>query len=652
MRNILVLIFFISFFKSYSQLSIDRLLTDHCILQRNKDIPIKGKTDANKKVDVSIDGKSYSGKSDKEGRFTVILPARVEGGPYTITISDGKSRLEIKDVYYGDVWLVSGQSNMEWTVDQSAQAAIEKLDADYPKIRHFKIDHRIELSPVMEVNSGSWVVADAQTIGNFSAVAVFFARKVYKETGIPIGILNSSWGGSQAESWISIEAMKSSHLRDYAAKYQPDWKYLDDNLHKNLIERFTGSRNTIISLETEQNYPKMGKAYRQWPMENPMGAWDWKGAWAWRGSGYIAREVMIPKDKVSNETKLHLASCYCDVEVYINGSKIGEQKAHDGVYSMNIPGQTWQEGSNDLMVKISKPAQKWWGVGLHGNGDDFKLILSTTHGLPLNDRNWHFIPAFASPHEYYHDSNNAGGIIYNAMIAPIEYFPIKGILWYQGETNASRPTEYCQTMELLIRSWREKRGENFPFYMVQLTAFAENNNSNEGSRWASVRECQQATVDRLPNTALVNIIDLGEQWDIHPRNKQDVGLRLAAYALRNDYRKPTEILYPRYEKLDIKGNQAIVHLIDTGGELVVRNKYIYAQAFEIAGEDRKWYYAQVIIEGDRVFLSHPKVPQPVAVRYAWSDAPMDANVFGKSGLPLRPFRTDKWPTGYESDVFK
>lgn len=641
MRSVLILTCIFVSYSVFAGITVEKLYSDHAVLQRNKPLTIRGTAEAGSAVSLSLHKHIISVSPQASGYWEAVMPAMSAGGPYELDVSQGDQKIVIHDLLIGDVWLCSGQSNMEWPVSKSANYSEEMKDADYPDIRQFFIEHNVSIQPVNELPSGQWVKASSSTVGDFTAVGFFFARKMYAETGVPIGLIHSSWGGSQVESWISREAMLSSDvLHEYIQKMPDTWEGLDSMLEYRNKKNILGDGFQKVTLADEKKYLDVGYNFASWISADPMWQWDWKGVWAWRGNGYMARKVQLTQGFTDKITTLGLAECYSHNEIYINGKLIfaGILKGNRQII---VPAGTWVNGENTLMIKMNRIIEpEWFGLGLMGSGDDL-FIKSGDIKLSLNDSKWKLMPSFAEPHSYARLSNNAGTIIYNSMIAPIVHFAIKGVLWYQGESNAGRAYEYRKSFPLLINDWRQKWKDDFPFYFVQLSSYGANQDSNEGSYWAELREAQTMTLS-LPKTGMAVTIDIGDANDIHPINKQDVGLRLARIALKNEYGKSIEISGPAFENAKFEAGRAIITFAHVAKGLKAKDKYGYLRGFEIAGADKKWYYAVANIINNKVILSHHLVSKPIAVRYAWADAPIDANLFNSDDLPAVPFRTDDW----------
>lgn len=626
----------------FGQVKLARLFSDHVVLQRQKPILVWGRANANEVVNVSLGNQNKSAAADSDGKWTVVFaPMEASGEPLELKAAAKSGIAAAKDVLIGEVWLCSGQSNMEFTVKQANNFAAEKKDADYPQIRQFYVEHDVEITPQNDLKTGDWKMSSQDSVGDFTAVGFFFARDVYKNLKVPIGLIHSSWGGSQIEGWISKEGMMSSdELKDYAENLPKNWAEADAMLERNVKKVTLGDANINPTPAEEKKYLAANYDFSKWHSGSPMWQWDWQGIWAWRGNGVMAKRVDVPANFVAQETTLGLAESYSYNEIYINGKMIfaGITK---GKREIIVPKNIWKTGENNLVVKMNKTIEpEWFGLGLMGSADDV-YIKSGDEKIPLADNNWHLMPSFAEPHEYAHSSNNVGTLIYNGMIAPLVPFSMRGVLWYQGETNAGRAFQYRQTFPLMINDWRKKWNDDFYFDFVQLSSYGANQSSNDGSNWAELREAQTLALS-LPKTGMAVTTDIGNANDIHPTDKQDVGFRLAANALKQIYGQDISYSSPMFEAVKFENGKAVVSFKFTDGGLTAKDKFGYVKGFEIAAADKKFYYAQAAIEGDKVIVYNDKVKNPVAVRYAWSDAPTDANLYDSAGFPASPFRTDDW----------
>ncbi len=626
----------------WPEVRLARIFSDHVVLQRQKPIPVWGWANPGERLNVSFAGQTKAAAADASGKWTVEFAPIEAGGPFELKLAAGSENLSVKDILVGDVWLCSGQSNMEWTVKQADNFALEKRDADYPQIRQFFVEHTVEIEPQADLKKGEWKVGSPETVGDFTAVGFFFAREIYKKLNVPVGLVHSSWGGSQIEGWISREGMLSSDdLRDYGQNLPKNWTEADALLERNIKKITLGDVERNPTLADEKKYTEAGYDFSKWHKGgSPVGQWDWKGIWAWRGNGFMARQVEIPESFVNQDTTLGLAEIHSSIEVYINGKSLYKGTA-DGKLAFAVPRNFWKAGENRIVVKMNRAIKpEWFGLGLMGSADDV-FVAAETAKIPLGADGWYLMPSFAERHEYAHSSNNVGTAIYNGMIAPLVPFSMRGVLWYQGETNAGRSFQYRRTFPLMINDWRRKWNDDFYFYFVQLSSYGANQSSNEGSGWAELREAQTMTLS-LPKTGMAVTTDIGNANDIHPTNKQDVGKRLAANALKNAYGMDLPFSSPLLDSVKFENGRAVVTFKFVYDGLMVKDKFGYLRGFEIAGADRKFYYAKAEIAGEKVVVSSEKVKTPVAVRYAWSDAPTDANLYNSAGFPASPFRTDDW----------
>lgn len=650
MKKLLSLIFVLTTFTSFAQLKVARLFSEHAVLQRQKPLPVWGWAVPSEKVTVQLASQTQSTVADASGKWQVTLAAMEAGGPFQLKVTAKSGSLLVNDILLGDIWLCSGQSNMEWKVAQTDHFQVEKQNANYPNIRHFEVQHEVSLTPQQDLNAGDWKVSNTETVGGFTAVGFFFAREIYQKTNVPIGILHTSWGGSQVESWISQEAMlESEELRAYAQTFPKSWEEADAHLEKLNKRKTLGDANASPTLADEKKYLQANYDFSKWLTADPMGQWDWKGIWAWRGNGFMAKTVEIPAEMVTQSTTLGLAACYSYNEVYINGQLVSAGVFKDA-RKLLIPANTWKAGKNNIMVKMNQVIEpQWYGLGLSGSSADL-FVSSNDQKISLAGP-WKLMPSFAEPHTHAHLSNNAGVIIYNSMIHPLLPFGIKGALWYQGESNASRAYQYRKTFPLMIQDWRKRWGYDFPFYFVQLATYGAYQNSNQGSDWAELREAQTMTLS-LPKTGMAITTDVGNPTDIHPTNKQDVGHRLALNALLFDYGQAVLHTGPTYESVKFEDGKATLSFKYTGKGLIAKDKFGYLKGFEIAGDDKVFYYAKAEIIGNQVVVYYPKGQKPASVRYAWANSPLDANLFNADGLPACPFRTDTWKGITEAGKFE
>ena len=489
------------------------VFSDNMVLQRGEPVPVWGWADADEKITVRFGGQKKTTKADGKGRWHLALdPLEVKKKPRTLTVAGGNT-LKFRNVLVGEVWICSGQSNMEWPVSSSNDSAQEIASADYPRIRLLTVKRATADQPKQDFK-GEWVECSPETVGSFSAVGYFFGRKLHKELGVPVGLIDSTWGGTPAEAWTSREALEKRETLDP------------------LLKRW---RSRIESYDAEQ-------------------------------------------------------------------AKAAYKKKLDA----------WKQAAAKARSENAKPPRK-----------------------PRRPSD----PA---------DNSDRPTTLYNAMIAPLVPYAIRGVIWYQGESNASRAYQYRTIFPTMIRSWRRAWNEDeLPFYFVQLANYMERKDQPSDSAWAELREAQLMTLRELPHTGMAVTIDIGEASDIHPRNKQDVGKRLARWALAKQYGKDIAHSGPIFKRAEFKDGKAVLHFEHLAGGLVAKGDALADESqrklkgFAIAGPDKQFKWAEAKIEGDTVIVSHPKIDDPKAVRYNWADNPA-GNLYTKAGLPASPFRTDDW----------
>lgn len=642
MKRIFVLLLLAWSTSSFAQVKLARLFSDHVVLQRQKPIPVWGWAKPGEKVKAVLAGQTVEGKADASGKWKVGFKPLEAGGPHTLQVTAKSGSASVTDVLIGEVWLCSGQSNMEWPVSAAKNYDEERKNADYPQIRHFRVDHLVTLQPEQDLTNGDWKIASSETVGGFTAVGFFFARELYQKLHIPIGILHSSWGGSQIEGWISKEAMQGNdELRSYAENLPKTWQDADLIMDKKLKKQLFKDASYEPSWEDEKKYTSADADFSAWQKNgDAVGQWDWKGLMGFRGKGYMAKEISLPVEFAGKQTTLSLAENDGPVEVYVNG-KLVHEGAAKGPRKITLPAGTWKDGKNTVVFKSGNMVgAAWFGPGMMGSANDL-YVEDGARKISIA-KDWNFMPSFADKHEYAHLMNNVGTTIYNAMIVPLLPFGIRGALWYQGESNAGRAYQYRQSFPLMINDWRKRWNDDFSFYWVQLSSYGKDNDSNKGSNWAELREAQNMTLS-LPKTGMAVCTDVGNPNDIHPTNKQDVAHRLATNALKLDYGQNIPYASPLYDQMQVDGGKAVISFKNAENGLTIKDRYGYLKGFEVAGDDKVFHYAKAEIQGNKVVVSSPDVSKPVAVRYAWSDAPEDANLYNADGFPASAFRTDTWP---------
>ena len=654
MKSFLVLgsFFLCSVFISHAQLSVAHPFGDHMVLQRNKPVPIWGWASKNEKITIQFNQLSIQTQADVNGKWMVSLPAMKEGGPFEMRLSGKQQIIQLKDIMLGEVWLCSGQSNMEFVMRDAFNFNTATAIVNQADIRQFTVPNEVSLQPKDSISGGEWVLASPETLSNFTAVGYSFAKEIANRLHITVGLIKDAWGGSQIEGWISRNAMlESDVLKEYGQKIPQTWEEADAQLLKNLKDKLSAKNHQLPNTDITYLLNNDSTVFEQWLPYAPPSQWDWQGIWAFRGAGFMERSLTIHANEVAKASVLSLGDNDGVFQLYING-KLIKEGAGKNSRLFSLPANTWKEGRNILLIHQEKQVDPaWFGNGFIGEPGTLYLKFDGQQ-QSLAGNGWKMIPDFKMPWNYVHAQNNAGAVIYNAMIHPIIPFAIQGFLWYQGESNADRAFEYRKSFPLMIESWRKEWKEELPFYFVQLSSYGKFQNSNQGSAWAELREAQSMTLS-LPKTGQAVTTDIGNPDNVHPRNKEDVGKRLAANALANTYGVPLAVFCgPTFHSVEFNNDKAIIVFKNLGNGWQIKDQYGYIKGFEIAGANHQFFYAQARIEGNNIIVSSDKVMGPQAVRYGWTDSPIDANLYNLEGFPASPFRTDSWKGITEENKFK
>ncbi|MCU0375680.1 MAG: 9-O-acetylesterase, partial [Chitinophagaceae bacterium] len=526
-----------SVFVAQAQLRLPAFFGDHMVLQRQQPIPIWGWAKPGEKITVTLDGKMATTRADKTGKWRVNLPAMEAGGPFTLQVAGQKENRTLQDVLLGEVWLCSGQSNMEWRVALAMNPEQEKAAANYPQIRHYKVDRTVAATPQQDVTGTGWQPALPQYVSDFTAVGYFFARHLHQTLKVPIGLLNTSWGGTHVETWTSREAFEGHPEFADMIKKVPAGTI--DSIMQNRAADFNrmmaGLKQSIAANGNTALWSNTDANDTDWKTLTVPGLWEQQGLPGLDGLVWIRRVVNLTQQQAEQMAVLNLGLIDDRDETWVNGQKVGETKLHNLERSYTLPEGTLKAGNNLIAIKIDDTGG---GGGLYSAADALQLVLANGQRLPLAG-SWKYRV------EAIHPSSSAGAVgpneyatlLYNAMVHPLVSFGIKGAIWYQGESNTGRAHQYRQAFPLMINDWRNRWGQgDFPFYFVQLATYfaGGGGNKNSGNEWAELREAQALTL-QLPNTGMVVTTDIGNPKDIHPTNKQEVGRRLAQVALQQTY---------------------------------------------------------------------------------------------------------------------
>jgi sialate O-acetylesterase len=634
---------------SRAQVALPGCFTDNMVLQQQTKVNLWGTESPGKNFTVitSWNNKSYPVKADEQGNWKIKVSTPIYGGPYTITFNDG-TITTLKNILIGEVWVCSGQSNMEMPLTgvygDVLNLNFEIADAaNYPEIRMLKIENKTSFTPLSQVQTrGGWVICNSQTVRNFSAAGYFFAKNLFPGKHIPIGIINSTWGGTVAEAWTSGDALKTMPAfapfiktveagltqQQLDAKYQTELRAWIDSINA----KDPGFRQGKL-LWAEQGFDDAA-----WQKMTLPAYWEQSSVPGYDGTIWFRKKVVIPAAWAGKDLKLNMGAIDDDDVSWFNGVEIGHTEAFYYTRSYTVPGNLVKAGENTIAVRVFDNG----GLGGINKGPlQLSLATDTIGQIDLAGK-WPYHKALAlaqlPPAPTQSNSPNRPMLIYNAMINPILPYTIKGVIWYQGESNADRATQYRQLFPLLINDWRQYwRQGNFPFYFVQIANY---NAADQGpaADWPALRDAQLSAL-RLPNTGMAVTIDIGDANRIHPQNKEETGRRLALIARAKTYGE--NILYsgPMYKSQVIKGNKIKLEFTHADKGLLAKGDTL--KGFTIAGVDKKFYPARAVISGNSVVVSSADVVKPVAVRFAWANNPV-CNLYNGANLPASPFRTDNW----------
>ncbi len=645
-------------------LSLAGIFTDNMVLQRDSTIAVWGGSQPHAVVTVAFRGAQATARADANGRWRAELPAMAASteAAELIVSSDpqatGQARLVCRNVLVGDVWLCSGQSNMEWPLAQTQNAQEELAAANFPLIRLLCVPKRTSDAPATDIAGPRWLVCSAATLERpmasdqsvgFSAVGYFFGRELQRRLGVPIGLINASWGGTVAETWMSPQGLQAD----------PHVRHIWDNYQRNLPrlqERDAQWKREMAAIEARtRDTENLGLARGWAAMDEPNPSWpemvlpaNWRTAGLdFNGIVWFRKTVEIPAGWAGRDLQLGIGSADKSDITYFNGEKVGSVTMRDRpdawcclrVY--RVPGALVKAGRNVIAVRVHCDR---FDAGLRGPANAMALSCpQDSHTAPIRlDGSWGYAVetnygiVTAPPQPLGPDNPNAPTALFNGMLAPLTDFAIRGAIWYQGESNADRAAEYQHLLPALIRDWRRLwHNPNLAFYFVQLANYMATSDVPGPSQWAELREAQAMAL-ALPHTGMAVAIDIGEANDIHPRNKQDVGRRLALSALHDAYgQKDVTPSGPLFRSARLEGPSVRIAWDHVDGGLICRGDQL--EGFAVAGPDGVFSWAVARVQGVEVVVHSDGVREPRAVSYAWADNPR-CNLYNAAGLPAAPFR--------------
>lgn len=621
---------------SHTDLEVPAIFGNHAVLQRDMPMRLWGWGTPGSKVTVTFDARAGRANVASDGRWQVTLPSHAAGGPYAWQVSDGTHTLTSHDVLVGDVYLASGQSNMEFELAKARDGASEIARATDGSIRELKVPNAWSVKPSARLPGGAWVPASPATAGAFSAVAYFFASQIRADQHVPVGIINSSWGGSRIEPWMDAATAKvrpSAVAARVAREDAAEAKLVESTRHK--LKRWPG----VLDAGNDGDYSRADADERDFVSIEVPDFWESQGYVDMDGVAWYRTHVTLSHDDALSGVTLGLGMIDDSDTTYVNGVVVGQTiNAWNRIRAYHVPPTTLHEGDNVVAVKVTDLGA---GGGIHGEPDQLFVEGAKGMHLPLKGP-WLFHPTRVAlvPAQ---TKNQIPTLLYNAMIHPLLPTSLRGVLWYQGEQNATNDLAfgYRSQFAALINQWRGQfQQQGLPFLFVQLANFKRGTDTAAGSPWAMLRE-SQASALKLPATAQAVTIDVGNPDDIHPTDKQTVGHRLALAARHVVYGQSLVYRGPAYASVAFEGSLARLAFDDGGSALAVRDNAVLG-GFTLAGPDHRFHPATARIEGHAVVVQAQGVTAPTAVRYGWSENPVEANLINAAGLPASPFRTDSW----------
>jgi sialate O-acetylesterase len=647
------------------------LFTDHMVLQRGIADPVWGTADPGEAVTVSIADQTKSAKAGADGTWKVLLsPMAANGNALTMTVK-GNNSVTLSDVKVGEVWICSGQSNMQFGMGNLLNPATEIAAANFPDIRLYTVPMLTSPMPATTV-AGHWdqcspdTIAKQGTWAGFTAVGYFFGRDLYQKLNVPIGLIETSWGGTNGESWIAKADLDAD----------PDMKALEDeqviptqSYAANVVkfgqdlaawEKTYGTDTGIAAAAQGWADPAFDDS--QWKTTKLPATWRGLGMKS-GGSVWLRKSVDVPQAAANKVFILRVGKFDADVQAFWNGTALrasGQRglgtdpdqaraaKFSSANVTFPVPAKLVLAGKNEVAFRVFAQSP------LANVGPERNVRIVSIEDSSADADPWHFnveaseaaIPGatwLTAPRPPAVPSlQNTATYLYNAMINPLVPFGVRGAIWYQGENNAGRAYQYRKVLPTLIEGWRKAWGEgDFPFYIVQLANFMKPSSAPGDSAWAELREAQTMTAQNVPNAGEAVTIDIGDSGNIHPKDKQDVGARLSFLALNRVYGVKMEDQGPLYQSMTVEGNK--IRLKFTHADGLASQGGGALKQFEIAGGDKSFVWADAVIDGSTVLVSSPTVANPVAVRYAWANDPEGCNLTNAAGIPASPFRTDDWP---------
>ncbi len=607
------------------------------VIQRGESASIWGWADEKEAVKVTFRGEIYEATADDEGRWTVEIDPKEPGGPFELKV-EGDNQIVLGDVLVGDVWLTSGQSNMEITMERVKERFPDEIaNSANPMLRYYKVPTTYDFkAPQEDLQGGAWIEAEPGSILDFSAIGYFFAKAIEAEKGVPVGIINSSVGGSRIQCWLSEEM-----LADYPEALAEGRLWRDDDLIKQTEESnakiysdWDGrAQSEDLGLHGEMPWYEPALNDEDWATMTLPTFWDEGGLEPMNGVVWFRKTFSVPAELEGKSAMLYLGTIVDADETYLNGVKVGNITYRYPPRRYEVPEGLLKAGENVITIRAFSQS----GRGSFTKDKPFDLVSGDT-SLDLRGEWKYKVGAvlYERPGTVFIRWKPMG--LYNAMIAPLLPLELKGVLWYQGESNAAEPEGYRELLETLVTGWRSEWQKKLPVIWAQLPNYMETETEPVESNWARLRDEQRLALE-LEKSGMAVAIDAGEWNDIHPLDKKTVADRLALEARRVAYGESDLVSSgPLIRSAQRKGKVVSLSFDFVGEGLVSRSGEL--AGFAIAGEDRDFVWAKARIEDGKVKVWNKKVKSPKWVRYAWANNPDEANLYNAVGLPASPFEVE------------
>lgn len=619
-------------------LRLASIFTDHMVIQQGMHAPVWGYAPPGTMVTVDLAGFQTRARTDEHGKWMVKMPSLPAGGPYQMNVTAEKT-LTIRDVMVGEVWVASGQSNMEWTVGMGIgpDTEKEKAAATHPGIRFFVVPRETAAAPLEDMSQASWQMVSPESVNQLSAVAYFFARQLHLDKKVAVGIVSSSWGATSVQAWMSAE-MLATHpdFRERMATFDRDPDHWKETVRRNLENDRTRDSLANASVNgLRMGVPQTGFSDTAWKSVDYPVDMDKAGRSGFWGISWFRHHVQLDADAKGAAGHLKIFLRAREARVFLNGLPIGTTGPVEKETEFSIPKGLLRAGDNVICIRM----YQHWGIGLIGSSGTTPVITYGARGREISlTGSWRVNHDLEAALPQMQGFYNQPTVQFNGRIAPIIPYGIRGVIWYQGESNAGMPVQYRTLFPMLIQDWRMRWQQGiFPFLFVQLANFREKRDLPGDDLWAELREAQALTLQQ-PATGMAAASDIGDALDVHPRNKLDVGKRLYLSARKIAYGELIVHSGPTLKSFTIEGDTIRIRFSHTGSGLIIKpgDKL---RGFSIAGADKVFHWAEAELDGETVKVYKPGLSRPVTVRYAWESNP-DGNLYNREGLPAIPFRTD------------